>query len=179
MILKYLNDNPKLNKSIDLKKLNNLYSLVIPCLFKRKEIKMNIKLFGDDKFITNAELILENSININDVLYKLIKFKSILKLSFRVIILQNNKNTSALSSSHSLNNSLTNSNSASFNTNPDNSVIAKKITIKDLCPEEKAKIGELLKKLADEKDEKEKLKQMVEEEKRLYESQIDDLRKEK
>ncbi len=42
----------------------------------------------------------------------------------------------------------------------------KKITIKDLCPEEKGKIGELLKKLAKEKEEKENLLKTVEEEKR-------------
>ncbi len=45
----------------------------------------------------------------------------------------------------------------------------KKITIKDLCPEEKGKIGELLKKLAIEKEEKENLLKAVEDEKRKSE----------
>jgi hypothetical protein len=59
------------------------------------------------------------------------------------------------------------------------SILDKKITIKDLCPEEKAKIGELLKKLADEKEEKEKLRQLAEEDKKLYKSKIDSLVKDK
>ena len=49
---------------------------------------------------------------------------------------------------------------------------SKKITIKDLCPEDKKKIGELLKKLSNETEEKERLKQMIEEDKKLYESKI-------
>ena len=48
----------------------------------------------------------------------------------------------------------------------------KKITIKDLCPEDKKKIGDLLKKLSNETEEKEKLRQMLEEDKKLYESKI-------
>ena len=48
----------------------------------------------------------------------------------------------------------------------------KKIRIKDLCPEEKRKIGELLKKLSNETDEKEKLKQMLSEDKKIYEERI-------
>jgi hypothetical protein len=55
----------------------------------------------------------------------------------------------------------------------------KKLTIKDLCPEEKAKIGELLKKLAEEKAEKENILKQAEEERQLYESRIDSLVKEK
>lgn len=54
----------------------------------------------------------------------------------------------------------------------------KKITIKDLCPEEKGKIGELLKKLAKEKEEKESLLKTVEEEKRKSE-QMESILKEK
>ncbi len=57
--------------------------------------------------------------------------------------------------------------------------IEKKLTIKDLCPEEKAKIGDLLRKLAEEKEEKEKILKSAEEEKKLYESKIDSLIKEK
>lgn len=49
---------------------------------------------------------------------------------------------------------------------------SKKITIKDLCPEDKKKIGELLRKLSNETEEKERLKQMIEEDKKLYESKI-------
>lgn len=54
--------------------------------------------------------------------------------------------------------------------------MANRITIKDLCPEEKKKIGELLKRLSSETDEKEKLKSMIEEDKRLYESKINALK---
>ena len=43
------------------------------------------------------------------------------------------------------------------------------IRIKDLCPEEKRKIGELLKKLSNETEEKEKLQSMLQEDKKLYE----------
>ncbi len=45
----------------------------------------------------------------------------------------------------------------------------KKVTIKDLCPEDKGKIGELLKKLAQEKEEKESLLKTVEDEKKKNE----------
>jgi hypothetical protein len=55
----------------------------------------------------------------------------------------------------------------------------KKLTIKDLCPEEKVKIGDLLKKLAEEKAEKENILKQADEEKKLYESRIDSLVKEK
>jgi hypothetical protein len=55
----------------------------------------------------------------------------------------------------------------------------KKITIRDLCPEEKQKIGELLKKLAEEKEEKEKLMKVIDDEKKIYESKIDSILKEK
>ena len=48
----------------------------------------------------------------------------------------------------------------------------KKIRIKDLCPEEKRKIGELLKKLSSETDEKEKFKKMLDEDKKIYEEKI-------
>jgi phenylalanyl-tRNA synthetase alpha subunit len=47
-----------------------------------------------------------------------------------------------------------------------------KIRIKDLCPEEKKKIGDLLKKLSEETDEKEKYKQQLNEDKKLYEDKI-------
>jgi len=56
--------------------------------------------------------------------------------------------------------------------------LKKKITIKDLCPEEKGKIGELLKKLAKEKEEKEQLLKAVEEEKQKAE-QMESILKEK
>ena len=46
------------------------------------------------------------------------------------------------------------------------------IRIKDLCPEEKRKIGELLKKLSNETEEKEKLQTMLQEDKKLYEEKI-------
>lgn len=55
----------------------------------------------------------------------------------------------------------------------------KKVTIRDLCPEEKAKIGDLLRKLADENQEKERLKQIMEEDKKNYENKIDTILKEK
>ena len=54
----------------------------------------------------------------------------------------------------------------------------KKVTLKDLCAEDKAKIGELLKKLAEEKEEKENLKSKYENEKKEYESKIDSMIKE-
>lgn len=54
----------------------------------------------------------------------------------------------------------------------------KKITIKDLCPEEKARIGELIKKLAEEKEEKENLRIKLENEKKDYESRIESIVKE-
>ena len=49
------------------------------------------------------------------------------------------------------------------------------IKIKDLCPEEKRKIGELLKKLSNETEEKEKLQSMLQEDKKLYEEKIKSL----
>lgn len=57
--------------------------------------------------------------------------------------------------------------------------VDKKITIRDLCPEEKQKIGELLKKLAEEKEEKEKLMKVIDDDKKVYESKIDSILKEK
>lgn len=54
----------------------------------------------------------------------------------------------------------------------------KKITIKDLCPEDKGKIGELLKKLAIEKEEKENLEKNFFEE-RLKNEKFENLLKEK
>ena len=54
----------------------------------------------------------------------------------------------------------------------------KKVTIKDLCQEDKAKIGELIKKLAQEKEEKENLKVKLETEKKQYESRIEQISKE-
>ena len=52
----------------------------------------------------------------------------------------------------------------------------KKITIKDLCPEEKKKIGELLKRLSNETEEKKQLQQLLEQDKQFYESQIKTLK---
>ena len=52
----------------------------------------------------------------------------------------------------------------------------KKITIKDLCPEEKKKIGELLKRLSTETEEKKHLQQLLEQDKQFYESQIKTLK---
>lgn len=52
----------------------------------------------------------------------------------------------------------------------------KKITIKDLCPEEKKKIGELLKRLSTETEEKNHLQQLLEQDKQFYESQIKTLK---
>ena len=45
-------------------------------------------------------------------------------------------------------------------------------TLKDLCPEDKAKIGELIKKLAQEKEDKEGLSKEIDDAKRNYESII-------
>ena len=58
-----------------------------------------------------------------------------------------------------------------------NSEISKNqnLKIKDLCPEEKRKIGELLKKLSNETEEKEKLQSMLQEDKKLYEEKIKSL----
>ncbi len=47
-----------------------------------------------------------------------------------------------------------------------------KITLKDLCPDDKAKIGELIKKLAAEKKEKEELLSLMEERQREFEQSI-------
>ena len=49
------------------------------------------------------------------------------------------------------------------------------IRIKDLCPEEKRKIGELLTKLSNETEEKEKLQNMLQEDKKLCEEKIKNL----
>jgi hypothetical protein len=154
-----------------------MYILEMPCIFKKKEVRMNIKLFGNDKFIATNELSIP--ITINESVFKSVKFKSCLKLSLRIHICLNNKdmdhtnNTSVISAS-SLNTS--NLSNRSLNTS---GLEGKKITIKDLCAEEKAKIGDLLKKLADEKEEKERLRQIADDEKKLYESRIDSLVKEK
>jgi hypothetical protein len=60
--------------------------------------------------------------------------------------------------------------------NSENSIINdKKITIKDLCPEEKARIGELLKKLAQEKEENENLKIKLENDKKDYETKLESI----
>lgn len=47
-----------------------------------------------------------------------------------------------------------------------------KVTLKDLCAEDKAKIGELIKKLAAEKQEKEDLLRLMEERQREYEQSL-------
>lgn len=59
--------------------------------------------------------------------------------------------------------------------NLDGSKQQQSIRIKDLCPEEKRKIGELLKKLSNETEEKEKLQNMLQEDKKLYEEKIKNL----
>ena len=68
---------------------------------------------------------------------------------------------------------------SSFVNSKNSDSLSKKITIKDLCPEEKLKIGELLKKLAEEKEAKEKLSREIEEEKRNYLMKLESLSKEK
>jgi len=50
--------------------------------------------------------------------------------------------------------------------------------LQDLCPEDKQKIGELIKKLASEKDEKERLRKELEEKEKHYKSLINNLAKE-
>ena len=62
-------------------------------------------------------------------------------------------------------------NNSDLNTSKQN----QSIKIKDLCPEEKRKIGELLKKLSNETEEKEKLQNMLQEDKKLYEEKIKNL----
>jgi len=52
------------------------------------------------------------------------------------------------------------------------------ITLKDLCPEDKAKIGELIKKFAEEKQEKEELLKKLEEKQRFIEVSMNEIRKE-
>ena len=47
-----------------------------------------------------------------------------------------------------------------------------RVTLKDLCAEDKAKIGELIKKLAGEKQEKEDLLRLMEERQREYEQSL-------
>ena len=49
----------------------------------------------------------------------------------------------------------------------------------DLCPEDRARIGELMKRLAAEKEEKEKLKKMLEEKEKEFETTIEHIEKEK
>ena len=51
-------------------------------------------------------------------------------------------------------------------------------TLKDLCPEDKAKIGELIKKLAEEKQEKEELLRKLEEKHKIFESSMKEIRRE-
>ena len=50
--------------------------------------------------------------------------------------------------------------------------VAAAATLKDLCPEDKAKIGELIKKLAQEKEDKEGLSKEISDVKKNYESII-------
>jgi hypothetical protein len=54
-----------------------------------------------------------------------------------------------------------------------------KITIRDLCPEEKLKIGELLKRLAQEQEEKENIQKTLEEDKRNLENKINSILQER
>ena len=51
-------------------------------------------------------------------------------------------------------------------------------TLKDLCPEDKAKIGELIKKLAEEKGEKEQLLKKLEEKQTVFENSMKEIRRE-
>ena len=51
-------------------------------------------------------------------------------------------------------------------------------TLKDLCPEDKAKIGELIKKLAEEKGEKEQLLKKLEEKQTIFENSMKEIRRE-
>lgn len=51
-------------------------------------------------------------------------------------------------------------------------------TLKDLCPEDKAKIGELIKKLAEEKGEKEQLLRKLEEKQTIFENSMKEIRRE-
>lgn len=50
--------------------------------------------------------------------------------------------------------------------------------LQDLCPEDKQKIGELIKKLAQEKEEKEKLRKELEEKEKNYQDMVENLAKE-
>jgi hypothetical protein len=61
-----------------------------------------------------------------------------------------------------------------FSTEPLSSAGAK---LKDLCPEDRAKIGELMKRLAAEKEEKEKIKRMLEEKEKDYQTTIEKFKK--
>lgn len=50
--------------------------------------------------------------------------------------------------------------------------------LQDLCPEDKQKIGELIKKLAQEKEEKEKLRRELEDKEKNYQGMVENLAKE-
>lgn len=52
------------------------------------------------------------------------------------------------------------------------------VRLQDLCLEDKQKIGELIKKLANEKDEKERLRKELEERENQYKNMIENLTKE-
>lgn len=64
-------------------------------------------------------------------------------------------------------------NNTSFST-PLNSAGAK---LKDLCPEDRMKIGELMKKLAEEKEEKERMRKALEEKDQTYQETIEKFKK--
>jgi hypothetical protein len=107
----------------------------------------------------------------------------VIKIKLLIILMKNKKHKQKDEkiSSQNINNidnsssSLNISNSNNFTNINEN----KKITIRDLCPEEKQKIGELLKKLAEEKEEKEKLIKISKDDKKHYENTIENLIKEK
>ena len=134
-------------------------------------IPYNIISEGRDFY--EKELKILKSINATKQNKKLKSIKLFLKAHFNYDIINNNNNFKSTGFNNSINSLNQSIQENSFNSE------SKKITIKDLCPEEKGKIGELLKKLAKEKEEKELLLKTADEDKKNYENKIDLILKEK
>lgn len=170
----------------------NLFSTTIK-EENKKDIQILIKVFKAFQLLGAGELIIPYNVlsEARDFFDKELKImKSInaskidkkiksIKLSLRVTFIFDIYSLNAINDKNINNNtklmSYENPFQESINRNVLNSEVLenfsnqKKITIKDLCPEEKGKIGELLKKLAKEKEEKELLAKIVEDEKRKVE----------
>jgi hypothetical protein len=145
-----------------------------------KDIKINAKIIktNNSRLIATGSFLLEKSYfiknrNQEETIFKNIKFvQEMPKITKHTIKLCLRNYITYLEGDNILNNNSLLNSSFLVKTPFD-----KKITIKDLCAEEKAKIGELLKKLSEEKEEKEKLMTLAKEERRTYEDKIEKLTK--